>query len=335
LIRIHLTIDDLERIRIAERPDFGYELALGGGYLASGARGGHLSAWRREVARVWNPNNGRLFDLYTRLYMPAFFAPVTHATSTSTSTLTSPSTTGSGIDPTSPPAVAHLRDLADSRALTPFTRALANGHTSAVTTLNRILADFRAAALDPFRRRITSVVATASAQAGTRASISGTAGMLRTLTPSVHWDGRILRLDTSFDGRESLDGRPLIFQPSVLATRITFNPLADSVTVSYPATAAAITRDSELRTPPPALVSLLGATRAAALSSVVKTPGVTNGTLAQTLGVSAAAASRHASVLRESGLIATVRSGQSVHHNPTSLGKDLIFGSNVVDQTQG
>lgn len=326
MIRIHLTIDDLERIRIAERPDFGYELALGGRCLAFGVRHGHLSAWRSEVARLWSPNNGRLFDLYTHLYMPAFFAPLARATSTSTA--------GSGIDPSSPPAVAHLRDLADSRALTPFTSALANGHTRAVTTLNRILADFRAAALDPFRRRITSVVATASAQAGTRAAISGTADMLRTLHPSVHWDGRDLRLATTFDGRESLDGRPLIFQPSALATRITFNPLADSVTVSYPATAATVTRDSELRTPPAALVSLLGATRAAALSSVVKTPGVTNGTLAQTLGVSAAAASRHATVLRESGLIATVRSGQSVHHNPTRLGKDLVFGSNVDDKPE-
>jgi DNA-binding transcriptional ArsR family regulator len=86
-------------------------------------------------------------------------------------------------------------------------------------------------------------------------------------------------------------------------------------------------RDPKLHAPGRALVALLGATRAAALVTVVKTPAVTTGRLAATLGVSVAAASRHASVLRESGLIATLRNGQTVHHAPTRIGVDLVHGS--------
>ncbi|MGW2424327.1 MarR family transcriptional regulator [Streptomyces sp. NPDC001709] len=314
MIRISLSTDDLERLQVADAPDFGYELAMGGAQLADRTPNRTPSGWRLEVARGWNPNDSRLFDLYTNMYIPAFFDQVAHATP-------------SGIDPDSPPATAHLRDLARSGALTPFTRALADGHSGAVRTLNHILTSFRTTALDPYRRGITSAVATASARAGVHTAIGGIDDMLNSLHPSIRWDGQRLLLNTIIEAEESLEGRPLIFQPTALASRIMFDPLADSVTVTYPATAGAITRDPELHIPAQALVSLLGATRAAALVAVVRTPGLTTGRLAATLGVSAAAASRHASVLRESGLIATVRNGQTVHHAPTRLGTDLVHGS--------
>ncbi|OLZ65562.1 hypothetical protein AV521_31400 [Streptomyces sp. IMTB 2501] len=321
MIEIRLKTDDLERMQVADAPDFGYELALGGAHLAQRAPARHLSAWRLEVTRNWNPYHSRLFDLYTDLYLPAFFDEAAQPAPTA-------------IHPESPPAVAHLRDLARSSALTPFTRGLADGHPRAVSALNQILTGLRATALDPYRRRVASIVATASARARTHAAIGGPDGLLRSIHPSVSWDGRHLRLNTLVDAVESLEGRPLIFQPSALATRITFNPLADVVIVSYPATAAPLTRDPELHTPPQALQSLLGTTRAATLVTVVRTPALTTGQLAATLGVSAAAASRHASVLRDSGLIATTRNGQTVHHHPTRLGLDLAHGSTTDDQPE-
>ncbi|MFD8736021.1 ArsR/SmtB family transcription factor [Streptomyces sp. NPDC059618] len=316
MIRIRLTSDDLERTQVADTPDFGYELALGAAHLAGPAPDRRLSTWRHEVASTWNPYHSRLFDLYTDLYLPAFFDAATQPAP-------------APIDPGSPPAVAHLRDLARSQALTPFTRGLAEGHPRAAATLDRLLAGLRATALDPYRRRITSLVATASAHARTQAELGGPDRLLTSVHPSASWDGRHLRLNTMVDAVESLEGRPLIFQPSALATRITFNPLADEVIVSYPAALAPLTRDPELDTPPAALKSLLGPTRAAALVAVARTPAVTTGRLAVTLGVSPAAASRHASVLRDSGLIATTRNGQTVHHHPTRLGLDLAHGSGV------
>ncbi|WP_420717370.1 helix-turn-helix domain-containing protein [Streptomyces sp. WM6378] len=58
-----------------------------------------------------------------------------------------------------------------------------------------------------------------------------------------------------------------------------------------------------------------------------RTPALTTGRLAAVLGVSPAAASRHASALREAGLIATIRNGQTVHHHSPRLGHDLAHGS--------
>ncbi|MEZ0096244.1 ArsR/SmtB family transcription factor [Streptacidiphilus sp. EB129] len=309
-----MTSDDLERVRVADAPDLGYELALAGAQLADRTSNRRMTAWRLEAARGWSPGHSRLFDLYTYLYMPAFFGEIAKATPPR-------------IDTESPPAAAHLRDLARSGAMTPFTRALADGDAGAVTALSGILTDLRARALDPYRRRITSAVANACGTASVRAAIGGTDGLLNSLHPWIRWDGRVLCLNTVLDAEESLDRRPLVFQPTALATRIMFDPLAESVSVIYPATRGAITRDPDLGPVPQGLVPLLGATRAAALVAVVRTPAVTTGVLAATLGVSAAAASRHATVLRESGLIVTVRQGQSVHHTPTRLGKDLVQGS--------
>ncbi|MBF9069440.1 hypothetical protein [Streptacidiphilus fuscans] len=316
MIRIRLSADDLERLRVADAPDFGHELALGGAHLADRTADRRLAAWRLDVARGWNPDHSRLFDLYTRLYIPAFFGPVAQAAR-------------SGIDPESPATTAHLRDLARSGALTPFTRALADGHAGAVRALNGILADVSAKALDPYRRRITSAVATASATASVRAAVGGTDAMLNSLHPSIRWDDGELRLNTVLEAEESLDGRPLIFQPTTLATRIMFDPLAESVTVIYPATAGPVTRDPELDSPPAALVSLLGATRAAALLAVGRGPALNTRRPAPARGGSARGASRHATVLRESGLIATVRNGQTVHHTPTRLGTELVHGAAV------
>ena len=321
MIRLSLSTFDLERLWVADAPDFGQELALGGGQLADWVPNRRLAVWRSETVRSWNPGHNRLFDLYARLYVPAFFDQVVHAAP-------------SGIDPESPPATAHLRDLARSGALTPFTRALADGHPGAVGTLNRILGSLRVIGLDPYRRGITSAVATASAAASVRATLGGTGDMLNSLHPSIHWDGRRLCLNTLVDAEESLEGRPLIFQPTALSSRITFDPRAGSVTVTYPATVGAIRRDPELHALAPALVSLLGATRAAALVAVVGAPALTTGRLAATLGVSAAAASRHTSVLRESGLIASVRNGQTVHHTPTRLGRELAHGSTDPDSPE-
>ena len=320
LIRMNLSTDDLERVRIAEVPDFGLELSLGGALLAERTAERRLAGWRSDVARGWNRRHSILFDLYSRMYAPGFFDPVVAAKP-------------SGIDPESPAATALLRDLARVGALTPFTRALADGNPGAVSALNGILTTLRARALDPYRRRITSIVATASATANVRAAICGIDAMLNTLHSSIRWDGRKLRLKTVFDAEESLEGRPLILQPSTLATRIMFDPRPGHVSIIYPATAGPVTRDPDLDAPPPALVSLLGTTRAAAMVTVVKTPALTTGQLAAALAVSAATASRHATALRDSGLIATIRNGQTVHHTPTRLGTDLVHGSTTEQLT--
>jgi hypothetical protein len=73
LIRISLTADDYAGLQAADVPNFGYEIALGGAQLADRTSDRKLDGWRLEVARGWNPDHSRLFDLYTRIYIPAFF----------------------------------------------------------------------------------------------------------------------------------------------------------------------------------------------------------------------------------------------------------------------
>jgi DNA-binding transcriptional ArsR family regulator len=75
-------------------------------------------------------------------------------------------------------------------------------------------------------------------------------------------------------------------------------------------------------TAPPALAALVGRNRAAVLASIAD--GCTTTELADRVGISVAAASQHASVLRDAGLIVTRRQGSAVLHVLTPLGTDLL-----------
>jgi DNA-binding transcriptional ArsR family regulator len=69
------------------------------------------------------------------------------------------------------------------------------------------------------------------------------------------------------------------------------------------------------------LAALLGHTRAAVLGALDR-PGTT-GELARRTGVLPSSASQHATVLREAGLVRTVRDGKAVRHTLTPLGAAL------------
>jgi len=71
-----------------------------------------------------------------------------------------------------------------------------------------------------------------------------------------------------------------------------------------------------------ALAALVGRNRAAVLRTVAE--GCTTTELADRVGISLAAASQHASVLRNAGLIATRRQGGAVLHVLTPLGAELL-----------
>jgi len=71
-----------------------------------------------------------------------------------------------------------------------------------------------------------------------------------------------------------------------------------------------------------ALAALVGRNRAAVLASIAD--GCTTTELADRTGISVAAASQHASVLRDAGLIVTRRQGGAVLHVLTPLGTELL-----------
>jgi hypothetical protein len=73
-----------------------------------------------------------------------------------------------------------------------------------------------------------------------------------------------------------------------------------------------------------ALAALVGRNRAAVLRTIAD--GCSTTELADRVGISLAAASQHASVLRDAGLITTHRQGSAVLHVLTPLGAELLRG---------
>lgn len=317
MIRIHLTADDIAKVRISGTADIGAEL-LGAGYqLANGVRVSRLSQWRQDLARGWTPDTARLFDLYSPSMLPGDLKPMM---------LADPAATAEAIAATDPEAMAgSLRILARSRALTPFAQALADGHGPSYAALGKAMGHLQAVGVNSYWRQIASQVAAAGARAGSRAAASGIGATLGTLHPQVSWTGRVLSLAAATETDLELEGRALVLRPSVLAVKPSICSIfTNRLELYFPASETALVRDPPSRAPSPALTALLGASRASVLAAIIASPAVTTGQLAVTLGLSAAAASRHAAVLRDAGLVTTHRNGMTVHHHPTRLATELV-----------
>lgn len=329
MIRIHLTADDVARIRIAEAPDINAELVWAGYRLAHRVRAGRLSRWWQELALGWNPGIAKMFDLYSRSAMPGVLDQAFHA---------DPAVTAKAVAATDPEAMGeYLRSLTYARGLTPFARELIDGREPAYVALGQAVADLQEIAVDPYRRRIASHVATEAARVGARAAALGLGALLGTLHPQVSWDGSAVGVTSVNDYDVELGGRALVLRGSVFATKpgISGNMFEDALELYYPVGGAALLRDARLEAPNAALAALLGPTRAAVLTAVARTPAITTGRLAADLGLAGSSASRHASILREAGLITTFRNGMSVHHHPTRLGAELAADGLAADGTDG
>lgn len=139
----------------------------------------------------------------------------------------------------------------------------------------------------------------------------GTLPMLANLHSDITWRPR-----TAPAG----PGRGLILAPCLFGQqRAHGGPGADGTQVVIYPTADL---DEPYTAPEDHLAALLGAGRAAALRSL-RVPASTSG-LARRLGISAPAASNHAALLRNAGLVSTTRDGKSVRHELTVVGRQLV-----------
>ncbi|MFI9063788.1 ArsR family transcriptional regulator [Streptomyces sp. NPDC053429] len=254
--------------------------------------GAELTAAGRAHAR-----NGRPQDLLTQLYARSMSPDLAE-----------------GVDR---PYLSHLFAC---RSPTPFTKALAEGEERARNVLASTIDHLRSTAVEPWRSGIRSAVTARTVDLSHRYVAGGASAMLRQLGDGIRFRHGILELPTSFDADLELGRRSLRIQAVALGPRVTLaEPADDHLTVRIPAGPAPRIepgREAALR-------SLLGAGRAAALACIVTSGGVTGRQLASLLGVSNAAASRHAAVLRRAGLIRTLRIGQAVEHVATPLGHHL------------
>jgi DNA-binding transcriptional ArsR family regulator len=204
-------------------------------------------------------------------------------------------------------------------------RALVDGEPEAMETVVRALRDFYLACIAPYWSRI---VATFRADVAERIPVLATGGLaevLGTLHDSLAWGDNCLERSWR-TGECSLGGRGLRLLPSALWTGpplFSSHPLElGGNALIYRARSADTTYGTSQSRD---LAGLLGHTRAAVLDAL-RTPRST-AELAARVGTSAPTASEHATALRASGLVQTVRRGRGVHHSLTPLGRSLLIGN--------
>ncbi|MDT9684961.1 winged helix-turn-helix domain-containing protein [Streptomyces sp. TRM76323] len=160
----------------------------------------------------------------------------------------------------------------------------------------------------------------------------GVEQLLATLHPRTIWRAPVLEIPGGPDEDVHLDGRGLVLTPSVFlnhrpgrlmaATAENGQAVLAFAAPPDPARAAALWEEPDGRAQ--SLGALVGQTRAAALRVLRAT--CTTSQLADRLGISAAGASQHTAVLRETGLITTRRIRNTVLHTVTPLGVALLDG---------
>ncbi|MFG2822307.1 ArsR/SmtB family transcription factor [Kitasatospora sp. NPDC048365] len=155
--------------------------------------------------------------------------------------------------------------------------------------------------------------------------------------PHTRWSAPVLEIGRGPEVDVRLEGRGLVVAPMVFMTgrpQLLFDvsdegaaPILTVPTLRDPLAAAALW-DADREAGDASLAALLGRTRAAALDIVTESCSTTE--LARRLNVSAAAASQHATVLRNANLITTRRRGGAVLHTITPLGADLLSRAHAV-----
>lgn len=152
----------------------------------------------------------------------------------------------------------------------------------------------------------------------------GVPGLLNSIHPDLVYRDGVLELPHPLNLTYDLEGQGFELRPT---TQWTGRPLwswssedTSTYVLSYP-----VLGESQpgVRQPTDAaLARLLGETRATVLTTL-RTP-LSTSDLAVRVGVSLSSASQHATVLREAGLIRTVRDGQKVTHSLTLKGMTLL-----------
>lgn len=326
MLRIHFTADDLARTTVAASADPLWEVLLSGFRLRDRDRPLEFRPWTQRVrddrARAAQLRPGlRLLSALTPpgAYIPDFLTP---------------DEAKDGLDAgleavaRTPRRRLHheLGRLAARTAVPDWVRPLADGD---LTYLARLTAELRArhaTTMAPYQSLIGRSVDADRALRANRLLGNGIDGLFDSLRPLAHWRPPVLEVDYVVDQDLYLNGRGLRLVPSFFSRH-----QADSLASPdlAPVLVYPIDHDSRwtlARTIDgrQSLEALIGVTRAAVLYAV--DPGATTTQLAHRLGTSLASVSRHTTVLRDAGLIATHRDGRAVCHTLTPLGRALLEG---------
>ncbi|MEV5972289.1 winged helix-turn-helix domain-containing protein [Streptomyces sp. NPDC051921] len=326
MIRLHFTSADLRQITLAPTANALSETALSlrlrPAHAPRGAGRLHpaVEQWRRSLDAGGTARAGVLAGLVgERAFVPDFLLqPAEHDFEDALELAASTPTARLAIDLGIPDASGWNGGLANPGR---YAHELAQGAPAARHALVSDARRYFDASIGPLWPRIRRDALTDRALRAEMLLRGGVDALLTTLGTTWRWQPPTLHLPSPSTYDIPLCGRGLLLVPSWFATGplVMYRPEAATVLV-YPMCHG---KGADHR--PEALGALLGRTRANVLA-LLRIPATTT-TLADRAGVSLAAASQHAAVLRGAGLIDTVRTGTAVLHSLTPLGHSLLAGT--------
>ncbi|GHG01598.1 ArsR/SmtB family transcription factor [Streptomyces filamentosus] len=322
MLRIHFTADDLAGVRIAPRPDVLWETILSFHRLRDRRGPVVFGGWRTETrARLGGETRLLAALVPSRGYFPDFLTPPEGLAGLD-----------EGLRAVRGTSAGRLRselsllaaDRSGGRTVPHSLRALADGGPEPFDRLMGALRSYHRAAVEPYWPHVRAQVEADRARRGRAVLDGGAEELLGSLPPALTWRAPVLEAAYPVDRDVHLDGRGLLLQPSYFCrgTPVMLRDPALPPVLVYPVAHGGA---PAVRAPGAGpLAKLVGHTRAEVLRAIGD--GATTGELARRAGVSAASASQHAGVLRDAGLIATLRHGNAVLHTLTPLGAALLGG---------
>ncbi|SEH02970.1 Helix-turn-helix domain-containing protein [Nonomuraea solani] len=324
ILRVHFTADDLARVTIANEPDPLWEVAFTRFRLRDPVRPLAFTPWLNRLraspdrcARI--RAGGRVLDPLTPTgpYFPDFLTPNESARGLDAGLEALLSTPRRRLR-------RELRLLGERHRLPGWVRPLAEGDMMALRRLAGTLHAYHEAAVAPFADLVGAAAAADRACQSGNLLRGGLAGLFDGMRPLMRWQPPVLEVGYGLDRDLVLGGRGLRLVPSYFCQRAPLS-LADQElppVLIYPI--AQRHRWQPVIGSAPALTTLMGRNRSAVLQSLDRPATTTQ--LARAVRISLAAASRHASALREAGLVRSWRDGNAVLHLLTPLGHALLQG---------
>ncbi|MFB6719639.1 ArsR/SmtB family transcription factor [Kribbella sp. NPDC056345] len=316
--RIHLSTDDIRRIRIAPDIDPLWELVHSIQLLDSGGPV-IFGPWRRRVRLAGLGRWSMLRHLSPPTgYFADFLTPATGTTDLRV-----------GIEEVLRTPRACLRsDLVTLHEQCPrpagWVRDLAAGDRQTLRALGTNLIQFHETHLKPSWEEIRRQVSDELIRVRRLLCDEGVDALLASLGGHVHWEAPVLVLRNKRTDRDLyVDGRGIVIQPSFFAlgdTSILDVP-GEPFVLAYPIRHRLGWWDT--RTEGIRLDAVIGKTRADMLDCLANGDRSTTD-LARALDLSSATASEQTKALREAGLITTRRTGKSVLHTLSSTGATLL-----------
>lgn len=328
--RIHFTVEDLARTRVAETGMPLSELHHAARALQDHSQPVRLDAWRaRTPAALTAPARMALSLIPPVGWAPGFLTPARPGT---------PEELLEEVRAT--PARRIREDLADIARWQPLP-AWAYRLADDAETRRRLcdgLHTLFGQLLAPYWERLDDMFTADRAVRMRHLLQGGVELLLAQANPRwMSWNPPVLeiRMVNGIEHDLWLQGQGVLLVPSAFATRTLVDDCAEAQPlVTYPVGCdQALQRLTSFAAPagqsgcPSFLPALLGSTRATVLTAVGEHPGCSTKELAGYAGISTPSASEHATVLRAAGLVSTSRYRNSAVHSLTALGAALLNSS--------